>query len=129
MPYTTPTAADLKLRYPAFAAVDDAVVDYWLEDALLTVKTSWIEDDYQPAIMALAAHNMASEGLGSGGDIASLGAAGVTDFKSASMSVSFDAATVRASSGGGYDSTRYGIAFKVYLRRNRGGPFLATACG
>lgn len=127
MAYTVPTAAQLKMRFPAFAAVDDPTVEYWLTDAQAIVKTSWIEADYAPAMMSLAAHNMALQGLGtSGGAVAGLGAMGVTDFKSAAMSVSFDAETIRAKSAGGYSSTVYGNAFAVYLRRNRGGPFTVS---
>lgn len=126
MAYTQPTAADLKLRFPAFAAVADETVEYWLTDARLIVTADWIEADRAPAEMALAAHNMVLAGLGtSGGAVGELAAMGVTDFKSASMSVSFDAAAIRSANGGDYGATRYGIAFRTYLRRNRGGPFLA----
>lgn len=129
MTYTTPDAAMLKIRYPAFAAVADPTVEYWLADARLTVTDSWIENDRAIAEMLLAAHNMALQGLGTaGGAVANLAAMGVTDFKSASMSVSLDAEILRGSKGGGYDATSYGAQFKVYLRRNRGGPRLVK-CG
>src|SRR6478752_3759426 len=111
MAYTAPTPADLRTRFPAFSATDDAVIDYWLTDARLIVTDSWIEDDRAPAEMALAAHNMALNGADSaGGELADLQAMGVTDFKSASLSVSFDAETVRRSGDGSYSSTRYGKA-------------------
>ena len=98
MTYTTPDAATLKLRYPAFAAVPDSTVEYWLTDARRTVTDSWIENDRAVAEMLLAAHNMALQGLGTaGGVVANLAAMGVTDFKSASMSVSLDAEILRAS--------------------------------
>lgn len=125
MAYIEPDAAALKLRFPAFAAVDDVTIEYWLTDALTIVTDSWIEADRDPAQMALAAHNLALTGYGtSGGAVSSLAAMGVTDFKSASMSVSFDAETVRRSGNGGYSSTRYGVQFLTYLRRNVGGPRL-----
>lgn len=127
MAYVAPTAETLKTRYPAFASVDDEVVEYWLTDALLIVKDTWIEDDRANAEMALAAHNMSTQGYGTtGGAVGSLSAMGVTDFKSASMAVSFDAETVRRSGEGGYGSTRYGADFMAYLRRNRGGPRLVS---
>lgn len=126
MAYVQPDAAALKLRFPAFAAVDDAVVEYWLDDARVTVTDAWIEADRAPAEMALAAHNMAMEGYGSaGGAVAGLAAMGVTDFKSGAMSASFDASTVAARNAGGYKASRYGTAFLEFLRRNVGGPFLA----
>lgn len=125
MAYVEPTADDLKQRYPAFAAVADATVEYWLTDARLIVTSDWIENDRANAEMALAAHNMARQGLGSGSIGGGGDMAGVTSFRSASFSVQFDSATVKAAATGGYGSTIYGQDFAVYLRRNRGGPFLA----
>lgn len=125
MAYVQPDAAELKLRYPAFAAVDDATVEYWLTDARLIVTDAWAEIDRANAEMALAAHNLALNGYGSsGGAVGNLAEMGVTSFKSASMSVDFDAETVRRSGNGGYSSTKYGVQFLPYLRRNVGGPRL-----
>lgn len=125
MAYVEPTAADLKIRYPAFAGVADGTVEYWLTDARLTVTDAWIEDDRARAEMALAAHNLALNGYGTaGGAVGNLAAMGVTSFKSASMSVSFAEESVVRSGSGGYSSTRYGTDFQVYLRRNVGGPRL-----
>lgn len=123
MAYVAPTPADLKMRFPAFANVSDGTIEYWLTDARLMVTDSWLEADRAPAEMELAAHNMARQGFGTGtvgtGDMA-----GVTDFRSASFSVSFDAGAVKAAAGGGYGSTSYGQDFAVRLRRNVGGPRL-----
>lgn len=118
-----------RIRFPAFAGVDDATVAYWITDAETIVTDDWIAADIEPAKLTLAAHNLALSGAGSsGGAVASLANMGVTDFKSASMSVSFDAETVRRSGNGGYSSTRYGVQFLAYLRRNVGGPRL-VGCG
>lgn len=123
MAYVAPTAADLKQRFPAFASVADVTVEYWLTDARLIVTSDWIEADRAPAEMALAAHNMEENGLSSaGGAVADLASMGVESFKSASFSVNFKSGG--GASAGGYGSTRYGKAFLVYLRRNRGGPSL-----
>jgi hypothetical protein len=126
----TPAPSDLlaefRIRYPEFAAVPDATVEYWLDDALLIVTDSWIEADRKPAQMALAAHNLARRGLAAGGSgIGGIAAKGVTSFKSASFSVNFDASAAKAAAAGGYGSTMYGQDFQIYLHRNRGGPFLA----
>lgn len=118
MPYTVPTASDLQTRYPAFAAVADATVDYWIADAQRVVATSWAEADYAPGLMALAAHNMALQGLGSAGGAIP---AGVTRFKSGSMEVAFSDAAASAQASGGLGATRYGIEFRTMLRRNSGG--------
>ena len=123
MAYTAPTPADLKARYPAFTAVADSAVQIWIDDAMLTVTTGWLEDDYRPAIMSMAAHNMAGEGLGASSAIGNL--KGVTSFKSGTFSASFSEEAANQAAKGGYQSTRYGQAFVVYLRRNRGGPRVA----
>lgn len=125
MAYAQPTASDLKIRYPAFAAVADDIVEHWLTDARLTVTDAWIEEDRARAEMALAAHNMARNGYGSaGGAVGDLAALGVESFRSASMSVSFNGDTIARTSAGGYSSTKYGADFLSYLRRNVGGPRL-----
>jgi hypothetical protein len=119
--------ATLKTRYPAFAAVPDATVTYWLEDAARIVTPAWGTDE-EPAQLALAAHNMAVEGLGAAGGVVNL-PAGVTSFRSGGFSATFSDAAAAASAQGGYGSTRYGREFQVMLRRNVGGPFLAgVAC-
>lgn len=122
--YTVPRPADLIARFPAFAAVTTTTIAYWITDAQATVATDWIEADYRPAIVELAAHNMARQGLGTGG-VGTGDMAGVTSFRSASFSVQFSESAVKASAAGGYASTAYGQDFAVRLRRNRGGPFLA----
>lgn len=120
-----PAIAEFLIRYPAFASVSTATIAYWLKDAETVVTDSWIEADVSPARMALAAHNLALSGAGSsGGAVGNLAAMGVTSFKSASMSVNFDADTIKASNSGSYSSTKYGQLFLPYLRRNVGGPRL-----
>jgi len=122
MAYAVPTAEDLKERYPAFAAVADDTVEMWITDAQRIVTPGWIENDYGPAIMALAAHNLARQGLGTTGSGAVGGMSGVTNFKSGTFSASFAESAVNAQVKGGYASTPYGQDFAEMLRRNRGGP-------
>lgn len=118
MAYTAPPPATLKLRYPAFSAVPDATVQYWLTDAQRFVDQSWSEVDYAPAIMAAAAHGMTVEGIGVA---ASSIPAGVTRFRSGSMDVAFSEAAATASVEGGWKATRYGLEYLALLARNRGG--------
>ena len=121
MAYVAPDPTELKERYPAFASVATETIQYWLDDAQRIVTTSWIEADYAPAIMALAAHEMARLGLnGASGSVGGL--QGVTSFKSGTFSANFSDEAVKASVKGGYASTSYGQEFVTYLRRNRGGP-------
>lgn len=129
-PYTVPTAVDLKMRFPAFANVSDATINYWITDALAIVTTCWGSSDFRPAIMELAAHNMVKAGVpGIVADkVSGVAARGVTNFKSASFSASFDSSAAARLSGTGYGSTQYGADFAVRLRRNTGGPRL-VGCG
>lgn len=117
---SAPTASDLKARYPAFASVPDSTVDLWINDAQRIVTAGWSNVDYAPALMALAAHNMALQGLGVSGASAGL-PAGLTSFRSASLSVSFSEAAAAQQVAGGYSSTPYGREFAPMLRRNVGG--------
>jgi len=122
--YAKPSAQHLKQRYPAFSSVDAGTVHYWLTDAERSVDTSWTETDYAPALMALAAHNMAISGLGTD-PVALAGVApGVTRLQSASMSVSLTEAAANALVTGGFAATRYGQEYDMLLRRNRGGPIV-----
>jgi hypothetical protein len=115
--------AMFRLRYPEFVSVADGLIGYWLADAGIT--DGWLENDRDPARLALAAHNLSLAGQGaSGGPVANLAAMGVTSFRSAGMSANFAESVVSARAKGGYGSTRYGRDFQVYLRRNAGGPSL-----
>jgi len=63
MPYIVPTATELKARYPEFESLDDGIVDDLISEASRFVDTGWSEPDYQPAIMALAAHLLVEDGF------------------------------------------------------------------
>lgn len=121
MAYTAPTSADLQARYPAFAAADDATIDYWLTDALRFVDETWTEGDYAPALMAAAAHRMARAGVLSTGATSGSAAAGVDRFRSGSVDIQFNSDAVKQAIGGGWKSTVYGQDYLELLARNRGG--------
>lgn len=130
MAYTEPTAADLKARYPAFAAVDSAVVTYWLTDAHRFVDTSWLESDYAPALIAAAAHHMSRArvtGIASD-EVGDLAASGLTSFKSGTFQASFAEGAANAAAGGGWASTEYGREYAALLRKNKGGPRVTVTC-
>lgn len=113
MAYTTPDAAALKLRFPAFAAVPDETVQYWIDDAERLVGDNWPGDDRAIGVITLAAHNMASLGLGKG-----TAPAGVTSFKSGTFSVTM---SDKAASATGYSSTIYGRQYLAMCQRIFGG--------
>ena len=113
MAYSTPDAAALKLRFPAFAAVADDTVQYWIDDADRLIRDNWPDDDRAIGVIALAAHNMASLGLGKG-----TAPQGVTSFKSGTFSVTmYD----KAASATGYSSTIYGRQYLAMCQRIFGG--------
>lgn len=121
MAHTAPTVQQLKLRYPAFVRVEDAVVDYWLTDAARFVDTSWPEADFGPARMAIAAHHMARQGLAEG-DAAI--PAGVTSFRSGAFSAQLTEKAANQSLSEGWDSSVYGREYRQLYRRVKGGPRL-----
>lgn len=119
--YMKPLPQHLVARYPAFADVATATIQYWLTDAERHVDDSWTEGDYAAGLMALAAHNMQLAGLGT--DAASLAdlPAGITSLKSASLAVTFTQEAAQGRTTGALSSTRYGSEFAALRQRNHGG--------
>lgn len=126
--YAKPSPAHLIARYPAFAAVPLTTIRTWLADAERFVDSSWLEGDYAPALMALAAHNMALAGIGTATGAGAI-PAGVTRFRSGAMDVAIADAVATRQADGGYQATRYGQEFVRMQRRNFAGPRLVRACG
>ena len=54
-----PSAVNLKMRFPEFAAVPDATVEFAIEEAARWVDDSWLPNDQILAILYLACHYMA----------------------------------------------------------------------
>lgn len=125
--FAKPSAAHLIARYPAFADVDVSTIRAWLTDAERYVDTTWSEGDYAPAIMALAAHNLALEGFGTEAAALAGVPVGVTSLKSGSFSMTMTSEAANARSSGGYKATRYGLEYYALLRRNKGGPRVAAS--
>jgi hypothetical protein len=123
--YAKPLPGHLVARYPAFAAVPTATIQFWLTDAERSVDTSWSEGDYAAALMALAAHNMALAGIGTGAVGLASVPAGVTRMRSGSLDLSLTEAAANALITGGFAATRYGQEYQMLLRRNRGGPIVS----
>ena len=112
---TAPTIADFRTRYPAFAAVADASVQYWLTEGFAEV-SAWADSDQPRGAMAYAAHRLTEQGVG--------GATpqGVTAFKSGTFSASVSDTQANRT---GFNATVYGRDFLDLARRNFGGPRLA----
>lgn len=124
--YAKPSPAHLIMRYPAFADVDKAVIQYWLTDAESAVDTSWSERDYAAGLMSLAAHSLSLAGypVVTATTTTSTPAlpAGVTSVKSADFSMTVTPEQANALASGSLSSSRYGLEFKALLRRNKAGP-------
>lgn len=125
--YAAPTASNLVALYPAFAGVPAATVSAWLTRALAEIDTSWIEADYPFAVMLLACHFMAMQGLGTSSDTAGLLQSGVSEMKSGALSLKFSEGAASEASRGGYGSTQWGREFTALLRRSKGGPRVSGA--
>lgn len=125
MTWVPPTSASFKVRYPAFEAVADATIDAVLEEATAEVGETWIERTRSPAIMALTAHLLAAQGIGTG---ASAGGGGVAVSgaikrrKVGDVEVEFAGVTSGGSGGSGalaqYRTTLYGQMYLEYMRKN-----------
>lgn len=101
----------LKVIFPAFAAVDDATIEYWLDEAAIVA--NWGNDHAQ---MLLACHYMAINGLGTNPV-----AIGLTKLKSGTVDMTFSEAQANAI---GFAQTIYGQQFYILLRRRHAGPRL-----
>lgn len=105
-------------RFPIFSDTDQTQVEMILSEAATKVDQSWEEDDYQPAIMYLAAHLIATDNSGEGESVeigSSGGAAGVSSESFGGMSISY----ATGGSGSGSDAAAYGSSWgsTVYGRR------------
>lgn len=115
---TPPTGllAAFRLRYPAFAAVSDDSVTLWLDEGVLEV-AAWATDLQDRGAMLYGAHQLASQGLGTGAI-----PTGATSFKSGTFSLSLsDSAASRT----GFNATIYGREYLALARRQFAGPRLA----
>lgn len=116
---TIPTATSIKMRFPEFADVDDAVIEFAIEEARLGVGTNWTVN-YNIAIVYLTAHFIAAaqqaadDAEGDSGEIASesIGRLKISYKKTAASDVvSTDT-----------KSSTYGKRYEFYRDQNFGGP-------
>lgn len=124
--YEKPAVAHLIAKYPAFANVERSTIQFWLTDAERYVDTSWMEQDYAAAIMAMAAHNLSISGFGTEAEQTSDLPQGITSMKIGTLGLTFDSSLTRSKAEGSLESTRYGSEYKRLLRRNKAGPRVAS---
>ena len=124
MPYTRPTTDQFRVKFPTFSGVGNPTIQAAIDEASASVDQSWIEADFQPAILYLAAHIMASDGvlfdgMGSAGGMIAAGQ--VSEAKVGDAMVKLGGASGGAGGGSasGYASTPYGKRYLELLRRNQ----------
>ena len=116
MTYTLPTAAEFKARHVLFADLTDAYVNTMIAEASRFVDETWCEDDYQPAIMFLAAHNAVGEGaLGGRTDTSGV----IASEKLGDASINYGGISSGSSLEINYNSTAYGKRYLQLLRVNQ----------
>lgn len=125
MPYTTPTYSDFITRYPVFdnvIAYPQATVEAILAECANNIDTSWFENDYQPAIMAMTAHLLSIEATADAGAPDTPGPATyLTSESFAGMSMSYGKSSESGSlsSSESWGSTTYGRRYLDLLRKNK----------
>lgn len=119
---TIPTATSIKVRFPEFREVEDAVIEFAIEEARLGVRDNWTVG-YNVAIVYLTAHYVAAAinsavNDGGAGDIASesWGRFSIT-YKQSQSSNSTAVADDTSSSS-------YGRRYEELVGRNFGGPVI-----
>lgn len=120
MPYVIPTAGELQTRYPAFVDVDPDLIDDTIADAARFVDESWFEEDYQPAIMALAAHMLVEDGA-TGRDVQYAGV--ITSSKLGDAQDTYSGLS-GSEMMGEYSSTSYGRKYMRIRAANHAGVIL-----
>lgn len=130
MAYTPVTPTIFKQMKPQFNAVDDAVVQLYLNAAGRAVDESWPEEDYPLGVTAYACHLMTLDGLGT--DAASKGfRTGQADFqtiKSADVTlVRFQKSAETTPYADWLGSTPCGKQYSFMVRMWKSGPRVAMA--
>lgn len=133
MPYTPPTAASFKLRFPEFTPVADATITAILAEQAIQVGESWFEDDRAPALQYLVAHLLTIQGeparsleIAAGGSGSQSANGPMKRRKVGDVETEYQNSNERIGTGSGvntvgrsgYELTMYGRQFQLYLRRN-----------
>lgn len=129
MPYETPTSTQFYERFPSLADTEESLVNTLLAEAARTIDKTYEEGDYQPAILYLAAHLVATDNSAEG-EVTEIGGIGgaIASESFGGMSVSYangGATKGSLSASSSYGSTVFGRRFLEIVRRNKGGPLVA----
>lgn len=124
MPYTTPTYADFIARFPVFdnqITWPQSMVELILAECANNIDSSWVENDYQPAIMYMTAHILTTE---AGADAGAPSAGPETylsseSFSGMSMSYAKISNNGTLSQSETWGSSSYGRRYLDLLRKNK----------
>jgi hypothetical protein len=123
VPYTTPTYEEFITRFPIFEDKEKPTVEALLAEAATQIDNSWVETDYQSAIMYLTAHLLATDNSGEGEEVeiggANNGVIASESFGPMSVGYATGGASGSLSSSDQYGSTVYGRRFLALLRKNK----------
>ena len=125
MPYVLPTVEEFRTRFPIFEDEEDELIDSLIAEAGSQIDQSWREADYQPAILYLAAHLLASDNSAEGDsvDFGGTGGGAIVGESFGAMSVSYANKSSSAARAGAayesYEATEYGRRFLKLLRQNK----------
>lgn len=115
-----PGLAEFKAIFPAFAAVPDAAIEFWLGRATPEVGDDW-GADADLGRYYLAAHYMTLNGIGTSSEAQTAGL-GAKRLKSGAFEIELGA----SADAEGLKSTNYGRQFMALLRRHRGAMVTGT---
>lgn len=113
MAYELPTANQFKDRFqnPVFNDLSNPYISALIQEASRFVDDSWFEEDYQTAILFLAAHNALSE-------LTANAVGGIVSESLGDSSVSY-ATLTNSSNNDYYKTTRYGMSFLNLFNANQ----------
>src|ERR1044072_6817118 len=120
MAYVKPTVDDFTTRFPVFEDRDEDQIQICLDEAARSVDDSWVEADYAPAIMYLAAHLLVTD-ASQVGDAVVVGQqpGSIASESFGPMSVSYGSASTNSLNGSAeFGSTEYGRRYLTLLRNN-----------
>lgn len=122
MVWAPPSVATFKARFPEFASVEDATVQVFMDEAIMEVNDTWIEEYRTPGVLHLTAHLLASQGLGvsTPGDSGASVTGGVKRRTVGDVTTEFNGISSGGGSGlvGTYSTTRYGQRYLEMKRIN-----------
>jgi len=110
------TPTEFKLKYPQFAAVDDARVQLFLDDSALLLSEECWGDLYNKGIELLTAHELTLASVTDGAAISAGISSNTTQKKAGDVSVGKDASLIAAENENPYLRTTYGQSYLYYLR-------------